>query len=240
MLKRIYFNLVEKYFDIIENGIIQYHYIDTNFDNYSELVSNLVKSSLGYAKKINQKPVFFTGLCLPLYRWFNYSSLPTKLIKKNEIAKVKISSVWYNYLDSIQKLSKDYDVYRCILMIKNSIYDEITSDNTTSFDKEFKSIFKNYNFLPQISYFSQKNELYIIYDGNRPLELFSIKKLKELSLDYSYYDKKIDDENDLFFNIQDKQSCSLPEGFCCEPLGRFFSNNFQEGSKIKVYSFSDS
>ena len=107
--------MLHKYFDLVEENIKEGHYVETDFRHYSELVRALVDKT-----QIMENAIFFTGLCIPPFQWYNYNLDNPNAQSVSEVCIMEADSVWTDYLRFVKTLADaDVSIYRCVFSAEN-------------------------------------------------------------------------------------------------------------------------
>lgn len=107
--------IISKYLEIFEENIANGNYVDTDFRNYSELVQCVI-----HEMPPKDHPVFFTALCIPPFKWFNFhiEPKPLNVTSVKEVRKMEADPTWTSYIKFVSELAqKGTNVHRCIFSV---------------------------------------------------------------------------------------------------------------------------
>lgn len=222
MDKRFLSPILQKYYQLLEENIKKGHYIETDFRHYSELVRTLVNTAPP------ENAVFFTGLCLPLFQWFNFKIEPPDATSVSSVSKMETDLIWVEYLKFINELKKKrIKLYRCIFCAEKSV----------KIEEKFKLVREDVH--------KTQSEALIIYRENErkpslELEPFEgrdiVKILQMINISYSCYNSSkpayliIDSQDiDSINNMLAGQCEEEDTEYKAEKIRDFFVERFQQG-----------
>lgn len=218
--------IITKYLVIARENIKHGNYVDTDFRHYSELVETLVKTieKLDKDNPYKEGRIFFTGLCLPLFQWFNFDTEPPTEGNLRNVTRMQCDPIWVNYLKFASSKLKNLNLYRCILCAASDV-----------------SINTEYELVPE-SVLEMQSRCKIIYKKNSPLEPLSNSEintiLQKLQVSYSCY-QPVEMAyliiNGNIINIRNFHD----KNYEIENLKAFFMRQFHRATFVKKRIFSE-